>query len=201
MILNRDMAMKSLLSFRRIGLLAGLCSVSFIQVAADAALTQAYVGEDLVFEETEGVLAVEAEHFFWQSESGTRAWYLQSNDHEPMFGEDADRSHAVGASGGAYVECLPDSRHNHSHKLIKDVNFTNTPGKIAVLSYKAYFNHAGRYYVWVRAYSTGTEDNGIHVGLDGEWPESGRRMQWCQGKQQWHWESKQRTEANHCGEP
>ena len=52
-----------------------------------------------------------------------------------------------------------------------------------------------------RAHSTGSEDNGLHVGLDGEWPESGQRLQWCQGKQQWWWESKQRTEKQHCGEP
>lgn len=175
--------------------------VSSLQAADFASLTKAFVGDDLVFEEKGGVLAVEAEHFFRQTESETRAWYLHSKDHEPMFGLDADRSHAEGASGGAYVECLPDSRHNHSHKLTRDVNFTNTPGQIAVLSYKAYFNQTGRYYVWVRAYSTGSEDNGIHVGLDGQWPDSGQRMQWCQGKHQWYWESKQRTEANHCGEP
>jgi hypothetical protein len=26
-------------------------------------------------------------------------------------------------------------------------------------------------------------------------------MQWCEGKNQWTWASKQRTDANHCGEP
>jgi hypothetical protein len=26
-------------------------------------------------------------------------------------------------------------------------------------------------------------------------------MQWCDGKDSWRWESKQRTEKNHCGEP
>ncbi|MDA8746391.1 DUF5060 domain-containing protein, partial [Rubripirellula amarantea] len=39
------------------------------------------------------------------------------------------------------------------------------------------------------------------VGIDGQWPDSGQRMQWCEGKQQWRWESKQRTEKQHCGEP
>ena len=34
-----------------------------------------------------------------------------------------------------------------------------------------------------------------------EWVESGKRMQWCEGKDAWTWESKQRTEAVHCGEP
>jgi hypothetical protein len=26
-------------------------------------------------------------------------------------------------------------------------------------------------------------------------------MQWCDGKNSWRWESKQRTEADHCGVP
>lgn len=42
---------------------------------------------------------------------------------------------------------------------------------------------------------------GIHVGIDDTWPNSGKRMQWCDGKNTWHCESKQRTSANHCGEP
>jgi hypothetical protein len=53
--------------------------------------------------------------------------------------------------------------------------------------------------VWVRAHSTGSEDNGIHVGLNGEWVPSGQRMQWCEGKKQWSWASKQRTKEVHCG--
>ena len=53
----------------------------------------------------------------------------------------------------------------------------------------------------MRAFSTGSEDNGIHVGIDGTWPESGQRMQWCEGKNDWTWASKQRTEKVHCGEP
>ncbi|MCR9294214.1 MAG: DUF5060 domain-containing protein, partial [bacterium] len=56
-------------------------------------------------------------------------------------------------------------------------------------------------YVWVRAYSSGSEDNGLHVGIDGTWPESGQRMQWCEGKNSWWWESKQRTASEHCGVP
>jgi hypothetical protein len=65
----------------------------------------------------------------------------------------------------------------------------------------SHFNTPGRYYVWVKAYSTGTEDNGVHVGLNGGWPDSGQRMQWCEGKHTWHWESKQRTPQQHCGVP
>ena len=31
------------------------------------------------------------------------------------------------------------------------------------------------------------------MGLDGKWPKSGQRLQWCEGKRSWQWESKQRT--------
>jgi len=72
---------------------------------------------------------------------------------------------------------------------------------MAVLHYKVHISNPGRYFVWVRAFSTGTEDNGIHVGINGNWPESGQRMQWCDGKHTWRWESKQRTQEVHCGEP
>jgi hypothetical protein len=72
---------------------------------------------------------------------------------------------------------------------------------MAVLTYRVHFATTGRYYVWARLYSTGGEDNGLHVGIDGSWPSSGQRMQWCNGKRSWWWESKQRTDANHCGEP
>jgi hypothetical protein len=72
---------------------------------------------------------------------------------------------------------------------------------MAVLHYNVYFSTPGRYYVWVRAHSTGSEDNGLHVGMDGTWPETGQRLQWCEGKRTWRWESKQRTEKQHCGEP
>ena len=109
--------------------------------------------------------------------------------------------HIAGAGGGAYVEVLPDTRTTHDDQLIHGENFINVPGKMAVLEYDVMIETPGRYYVWVRAYSTGSEDNGIHVGLDGAWPESGQRMQWCEGKNVWTWASKQRTEEVHCGVP
>jgi hypothetical protein len=115
-------------------------------------------------------------------------------------GPDGDKPHLGGASGN-YLEILPDTRRTHGDKLISGENFSNEPGRIAILDYSVEIPKAGRYYVWVRAYSTGSEDNGIHLGLDGEWPESGQRMQWCQGKNRWYWESKQRTQKQHCGVP
>lgn len=173
----------------------------FMLGAIWARASEPIVESSVVFEEQDGLVAVEAEHFFKQDLTETRQWMLHSSESTSEVAPDGDASHVAGASGGAYLEVLPDTRRTHADKLIHGENFSNEPGKLAVLSYKVHFNTAGRYYVWVRAYSTGSEDNGLHVGLDGAWPESGQRMQWCQGKQAWRWESKQRTEQEHCGVP
>lgn len=62
-------------------------------------------------------------------------------------------------------------------------------------------NTPGAYFIWVRAFSTGPEDNGLHVGVNGEWPESRQRIQLCKGKHEWAWSSAQRVPKNHCGVP
>lgn len=159
------------------------------------------VPSDLIFAEIDGVVAVEAEHFFRQTATEKRAFYLTTSSETPDVTPDGDPPHVAGASGGAYLEILPDTRRTHDDRLIRGTNFSPEPGKMAILHYRIHFENPGRYHVWVRAHSTGSEDNGIHVGLDGEWPETGRRLQWCAGKRTWRWESQQRTEKNHCGEP
>ena len=174
--------------------------LAFIVVAtADPA--QPIVGPDVVFEERDGIVAVEAEHFVQQTFTENRAWQLTAPEGMPDVMPDGDPPHLEGASGGAYLELLPDTRRTHDDVLVHGDNFSNQPGRLAILHYKVHFNTPGRYYVWARAYSTGTEDNGLHVGLDGQWPASGQRMQWCDGKHSWWWESKQRTEQEHCGVP
>ena len=95
---------------------------------------------------------------------------------------------------------MPDTRTHHGEPLIRDENFSPEPGRMAVVHYPIAIETPGRYYVWVRALSRNSEDNGVHVGFDGTWPPSGRRMQWCEGKHAWTWNCAQRTEANHCGE-
>jgi hypothetical protein len=155
----------------------------------------------VIFEEVEGLVAVEAERFAAQVRTDKRRWYITTETRTPQTAPDGDDNHAASASGKAYLEVLPDTRRTHGDRLIGGENFSNEPGKMAVLLYPVHFNTPGRYYVWVRAYSTGSEDNGLHVGIDGTWPESGQRLQWCEGKNAWRWESKQRTQKNHCGEP
>lgn len=155
---------------------------------------------DLVFEEVEGIVAVEAEHFYKQTLTDKRAWHITSSTNVPEIKPDADPPHVAGASGGAYLEILPDTRANHGQKLIEGENFTDDAGQMAVLHYKVQINTPGRYYVWVRCFSTGGEDNGVHVGLNGQWPESGQRWQTVQ-KQKWAWDCRQRTPKVHTGVP
>jgi hypothetical protein len=121
---------------------------------------------------------------------------------DPGVAPDPDPVHADDASGGEYVEALPDTRVTHDDTLIAGENFWNTPGTGPTLTYRVYFNTPGRYYGHARAYSTGTEDNGIHLGIDGDWPSSSERMQWCSGKNQWTWSSNQRDSGgDSCGMP
>lgn len=153
------------------------------------------------YQEHEGVIVGEAEGFVEQTKDDLRSWYVTTSSSQPRVTPDGDPPHCEEASGGSYIEVLPDTRRTHDDRLVPGQNFSNEPGEIAVLSYRIHVETPGRYYVWARAYSTGTEDNGLHVGLDGQWPESGARMQWCEGKRGWRWESRQRTPENHCGEP
>jgi len=153
-----------------------------------------------IFEENNGMVAVEAENYSEQLLNKVREWKKIDMNCEQA-DSDPDTNHSAKASAGAYLEILPDTRITHKDVKIDGVNFSNVPGKLGVLNYRVFFNTPGKYFVWVRAYSTGTEDNGIHVGIDDLWPESGQRMQWCKGKNRWTWESMQRRKDNHCGEP
>ncbi|WP_010522133.1 CBM96 family carbohydrate-binding protein [Aquimarina agarivorans] len=157
--------------------------------------------DEKIFEENEGVIAIEAEDFFEQTKTKDREWFVFNGTAQDTPKPDPDGDHSEGASNGKYIELLPDTRVVHADPLVNGVSFSNTPGQAAIISYKVNFKTAGKYFVWVRAYSTGSEDNGIHVGLNGDWPASGARMQWCGGKNKWTWESKQRTNAEHCGVP
>jgi hypothetical protein len=145
------------------------------------------------------LVTVEAEAFHKQVLSDKRMWHVTKAE-TPARDGDGDPNHAAGSSGGAYVEVLPDTRRSHDDKLIKGDNFTDEPGTMAVLSYKILVEQPGRYYVWVRIFSAGTEDNGLHFGLNGAWPKSGQRWQTTR-KGAWHWDCRQRTEKVHVGVP
>jgi hypothetical protein len=131
-------------------------------------------------------IELEAESFVSQTKDEIRKWVVQNDEN---------------ASGKKYMKLLPDTRITHDDSLKVGINFSNNPGKMSIISYEVDIPQKGRYYVWARALSTGTEDNSVHVGFNNIWSETGARMQWCDGKNVWFYESKQRTETNHCGEP
>jgi len=99
------------------------------------------------------------------------------------------------------MELLPDIRVTHNDDNIGGVTFWGNSGSGPRLEYTLDIPEPGRYIVWAKAFSTGTEDNGIHVGLNGEATPSGERIQWCGGKNNWTWSSAQRVDENHCGVP
>ncbi|WP_303316249.1 hypothetical protein Q4Q34_12305 [Flavivirga abyssicola] len=154
------------------------------------------------FLEKDGFLQVEAENFHDKTNNEVkREWYIRSNNDDIPFSGDTIENHSTTASKGAYIEALPDTRVTHDDALITGENFFPVPGTGGIVSYKVKITNPGIYYVWALAYSTGTEDNGLHVGINGEWPESGARIQWCEGKDRWTWSSAQRVPENHCGIP
>ena len=73
---------------------------------------------DVVFAEKDGLIAAEAEHFATQRETDKRAFYLTHSGSELTITPDGDPTHLSGASGGAYLEILPDTRRDHGDKLI-----------------------------------------------------------------------------------
>ncbi len=181
-------------------LLSLLLPVLLAPLLSGADLTQPQTPPAALAAERDGVVMVEAEHFHRQTLTEKRAWHITSAKAVPKVEPDGDPAHLAGASGGAYVELLPDTRRSHSDKLVQGENFINEGGKMAVLAYKISVAQPGRYYVWVRAYSTTSEDNGLHFGLNGQWPASGARWQTVK-KNGWHWDCKQRTEQVHTGVP
>ncbi|WP_366182902.1 hypothetical protein [Flavobacterium ovatum] len=177
--------------------LAGFLSISLGSTAQQ--LEKPIVNKKTVFEGNKETIAVEAEHNYKQSKNEIRQWYRTSSTETPKVGRDEDENHNLGASNNAYLEILPDTRVTAEDELIVGENFSNEAGQMGILHYKVKFSTPGRYYVWARIFSMGAEDNGLHVGIDGTWPEHGQRMQWCQGKKEWTWGSAQRTELIHCG--
>ncbi|TWU51583.1 DUF5060 domain-containing protein [Rubripirellula reticaptiva] len=144
-------------------------------------------------------VVVEAEDYDAVDHQEHRQWMLTTADITPSIKPDPDGNHSKGAGGGAYLELLPDTRVTHSDPLVNGVSFAGQGGQCSVLYYPIEFAEPGRYYVWVRMCCTGSEDNGLHVGLDGEWPESGARIQFTGHHGQWQWDSRQRTEKVHTG--
>ncbi len=215
-VVNTIMTMKLKLSFT---LFCGLCIIATAQtVTKGSGLTTSRDGtstvqtsknrfsNDCIPIEQNGVVAVEAETFFRQTNTSLREWFV-IGDGGAKSSTDPDDHLASEASGQKYIEVLPDTRvygkndDKPEDPLVRGENFSEIPGQLAVVEYKVNFTNTGKYFVWVRANSSGKEDNGIHVGIDNTWPDSGKRMQWCSAKNRWQWESSKRLREKSCDNP
>lgn len=162
----------------------GVCSFA-PATQANTRITDEYIAIDF-----------EAETFL----SSDERWVLTVPG-TPQTADDPDPNHSDLAIGNAYLELLPDIRVTHADPTSPPVAFWSNPGIGPTLEYEVDFPEAGRYHVHVRALSTGTEDNGIYVGLNDDWPASGLRLQFCTAGQGWRWSSRQRDSGNNgpCG--
>ena len=89
-----------------------LILITFFVSFATSHASDPIADASLVFEEKDGLVAVEAEHFFKQEKADVRAFHLTHADLTPEFTPDGDEPHVGGASGGAYLEILPDNFSN-----------------------------------------------------------------------------------------
>ncbi len=147
------------------------------QLAAQTVQTNEYI-----------YIGIEAEDHISKNER-----WVTTTPTTPMIEDDPDGNHSDQASGQTYLELLPDIRVTHDDPFSPPIAFWPAGGQGPDADYAVNFPEPGRYYVHVRAYSTGTEDNGIHIGFNGQWPDSGQRMQFCSAaKRSWWWSSAQR---------
>lgn len=178
------------------------------------------------FAEVDGLVTFEVEHFHEQTNTEPLAtvWYEISvtdrypevscvtnvecgRDTRPDCNEyptcDGDDTDPAGASGDAYLESLPDRRRDDHEAGTGGIGIVNTPGAGPTLHYRVWFENPGRYYVWGRARGQGPAANGLHIGLDGEWPRndlidpSTMRMQFPGGG--WKWTQNRRGGRQHTG--
>jgi len=134
-------------------------------------------------------IGVEAEGF--DTGTGHERWVVTDSS-TPAIVDDPDGNHSDTSSGGVYLELLPDIRVTHEDPFGPPDAFW-AAGQGPSASYTVTFPEEGRYYVHGRAFSTGTEDNGLHIGLNGAWPLSGQAMQFCTaGQNAWAWRSAKR---------
>ena len=150
-----------------------------------------------VYLEVGGLLVMEAENYHSKANTSARDWSTFPATGTPT--PDPDGAHATGTGNGKYVEILPDSRTTHDDLLEIGVNYFETGVGAPSVHYQVRITTPGRYYARIRAYSTGTEDNGVHLGVNNTWPLSGTAVQWCDGKNKWTWSGARRVPENHCG--
>jgi len=171
--------------------LAISCALLAAAVYPQIAAAQTVETNDYIY------IGVEAEDYVNKDDR----WVITSPS-TPTEENDPDGNHSDQAGGSTYLELLPDVRVTHEDTFGPPLAYWGQGGQGPGADYPLNFPEPGRYYVHIRAYSTGTEDNGIHVGLNGNWPASGQRMQFCTAHlTSWQWGSNQRDSGGNgsCG--
>lgn len=169
-----------------------------LMVALFTASSVAFANNDKESESASNgdVIVVEAEDFDRQTMLERRSWVIKEIRTSP------EQAYIISeASGKCFMEASPDTRVTDSSKVWPQENVSDVPGTVAVMYYKVKFDKPGKYYVWASIYSMGDHDRSMHVGINDYWPESGKGMIWCDGKNSWTWGNSKYTEANKCGEP
>lgn len=171
------------------------CWAGFVWVASLAVgqgTVEPIVNEGLIFGESQGLIVVEAEHFYRQTRTEKRAWYINSPVHSPRVWPDHDAAPVADAGGHAYVEALPDLFHSEDDPIIPGDNL-GANGDLAVLHYKVFFEEPGEYFVWTRLRSNDEEDNTIQAGINDSWPASAKILQSPVNHKVWVWRSDNRV--------
>ena len=184
--------------WRHYGSSIALLSCFLFSTTAHSATAEISTGDDYL------AVSVEAEDFE-QSDIDTEhdddRWVL-TDPTTPQTSDDPDENNSDGAVGEMYLEVLPDIRVRASDPFGPPLGFWGSPGAGPTLKYNVDFPEAGRYYLHVRVNSSGYEDNGVHAGLNEDWPDSSARVQTCSARDGWVWTSRQRgdgDEVPHCG--
>lgn len=171
-------------------LLIACSSLPVATVIAETRIHQDYIAIDIEAESLDQTVR----------ESEDTRWTL-TNPITPQTEDDPDGNNSDGAVGSEYIELLPDIRVAHGDPFTPPTAFWGVAGTGPTVSYEVDFPETGRYFVHIRASSSGSEDNGIHVGINDTWPPDGRAMQLCAINQGWVWSSRRRSSGGvgHCG--
>ncbi|MGH7885830.1 MAG: InlB B-repeat-containing protein [Thermodesulfobacteriota bacterium] len=106
------------------------------------------------FQETGGLVVIEAENYFTRISRGGKSW--------------SERTTLSGFTGLAYMESTPDTGTSNN------TNYSNLSTEMV---YDVNFGTTGTYYVWIRSNGPDLDGDSLHVGIDGAENTTSNRIQ------------------------